>query len=75
MKPVWVIKFYGKRFLAHSASPAAPQRGWQAFRWVDSVADAEKFGSQGAAELFLAGLPSRDFARVAPYFPDYGARA
>ena len=75
MTATWVIRFYRRRFLAHSAAPVLPQRGWQAFRWTGDLAEAEKFGSQGAAELFLAGLPSKDFARVVPYFSDYGARA
>jgi hypothetical protein len=45
-----------KRYLGMNSLPQVPMIeavGWRPTRWVQDIIDAEKFGSQAAAELFV----------------------
>lgn len=57
----FAIRAYRRRYIAHPRTPpegvkAALMNGWKPYRFVPTLADAEKFGSREAAELFRRGL-------------------
>lgn len=61
----FAISYYGRRYLGLMPNPPegvaeATNHGWRPFRYVKDVADAEKFGSREAAELFCRGLKGSD---------------
>lgn len=70
----FAIRCYGKRWLGltplaprvgEAVDGFAPAPGRKPYRWVPDVADAEKFGSRGAAQLFVNGLKGDGYEIVA----------
>lgn len=63
----YVIWFrYAKRYLGTNPLPQVPMAdtvGWRPLRWTAKLADAEKFGSRTAAELFIRSC-GRDMRTV-----------
>ena len=75
----FAVRWHGRRWLGLNPNPpegmqVALAYGWRPFRLVAKIADAEKFGSAAAAELFIAGLRGEGF-EVVDLTPRFGGVA